>query len=229
MENSIKYKVPGGKLLMVRAAWNEKITKLELLGDFFVHPEEALNEIEGLLVGMRADSDEAELSNMILQFVEQNGVTLIGLHPGCDSKGGQDGGGGMRWRFVELEARDACSNMAIDQAVMEGVAERLSEPTIRFYRWLPSAVSIGRFQSMKEEVDIGKCAELGISCVRRITGGGAVYHDYDGEITYSVIAPERCFPKGIRESYALICGWVVSGLSNIGIRGGVCADKRYNR
>jgi lipoate-protein ligase A len=124
----------------------------------------------------------------------------------------------MRWRFIELETRDACFNMAIDQAVMEGVANGLSEPTIRFYRWLPSAVSIGRFQSMKDEVDISRCNELGVSYVRRITGGGAVYHDYEGEVTYSVIAPEGCFPKGIRESYAFICNWVVSGLSNIGIK-----------
>ncbi len=124
----------------------------------------------------------------------------------------------MRWRFVELETRNAASNMAIDHAVMEGIAKETSEPTIRFYRWQPSAVSIGRFQSMNDEVDVARCRELGVSCVRRITGGGAVYHDYEGEITYSVIAPEDAFPKGIRESYAFICGWVIAGLANIGIR-----------
>ena len=124
----------------------------------------------------------------------------------------------MRWRFIALEARNAGSNMAVDQAVMEGVAKGLSEPTIRFYRWQPSAVTIGRFQSMMDEVDVGRCAEAGVSYVRRITGGGAVYHDYEGEITYSVIAPESCFPKGIRESYAFICAWVVSGLAGVGIK-----------
>jgi lipoate-protein ligase A len=124
----------------------------------------------------------------------------------------------MRWRFIELEARDASFNMAIDQAVMESVASGSSDPTIRFYRWLPNAVSIGRFQSMNDEVDVGKCKELGVSYVRRITGGGAVYHDYDGEITYSVIAPQEYFPKGIRESYAVICDWVVAGLSSVGIK-----------
>ena len=62
----------------------------------------------------------------------------------------------MRWRFIALEARNAGSNMAVDQAVMEGVAKGLSEPTIRFYRWQPSAVTIGRFQSMMDEVDVGQ-------------------------------------------------------------------------
>lgn len=124
----------------------------------------------------------------------------------------------MRWRVVELETRDAYFNMGIDQAVMEGLAEQASEPTIRFYRWLPSAVSIGRFQSMEGEVDIERCRELGISYVRRMTGGGAVYHDHAGEITYSVIAPEKLFPAGIRESYSFICAWIISGLAELGIK-----------
>ena len=86
LENSVKYKVPGGKLLIVKAAWNDRITKLELLGDFFVHPEEALNGIEGLLVGVKVNVDEAGLSGMIQQFVEQNNVTLVGLTPEAIAK-----------------------------------------------------------------------------------------------------------------------------------------------
>ncbi len=123
----------------------------------------------------------------------------------------------MRWRFVRLETRDAYSNMAIDNALLEGVRDGTSPPTIRFYRWLPSAVSIGNFQSMHDEVDIERCRQLGISYVRRITGGGAVYHDNEGEITYSVIAPEELFPKNIIESYRAICGSIISGLSLLSI------------
>ncbi len=123
----------------------------------------------------------------------------------------------MMWRVIRLETRDAYSNMAVDNAIMDGQRSRTSPPTIRFYKWNPSAVSIGCFQSMNEEVNVEKCKELGVSYVRRITGGGAVYHDTDGEITYSVIAPESEFPKNIIESYKLICGWVISGLANIGI------------
>ncbi|MDE1860080.1 MAG: lipoate--protein ligase family protein, partial [Candidatus Micrarchaeota archaeon] len=92
-----------------------------------------------------------------------------------------------------------------------------SAPTMRFYRWDPSAVSIGRFQSMKKEVNTDTCKELGVEWVRRITGGGAVYHDLNGEITYSIIAPEGMFPKGIRESYSFICGWIIKGLKGLGI------------
>lgn len=123
----------------------------------------------------------------------------------------------MKWRVVRLEARDAYSNMAIDNALIEGVRDGTSERTIRFYRWSPSAVSIGCFQGMNDEVNVERCRELGVSCVRRITGGGAVYHDTNGEITYSVIAKESELPKSIIGSYRLICGWVISGLSTLGI------------
>ena len=54
--------------------------------------------------------------------------------------------------------------------------------TLRFYRWNPSVVSIGYFQSMKNEVDIQACDKRKIDYIRRITGGGAVYHDTNGEL-----------------------------------------------
>jgi lipoate---protein ligase len=123
----------------------------------------------------------------------------------------------IEWRVIALEEHDAYKNMAIDESILDHVKINVSRPTMRFYRWNPSAVSIGRFQSMRDEVNIQKCKELGITPVRRITGGGAVYHDYSGELTYSIIAPQSEFPSGIRESYALICGWVIGGLKNVGI------------
>ena len=118
----------------------------------------------------------------------------------------------MNWRVINLEVHDAYANMGIDESIMESVRDNVSAPTIRFYRWKPSAVSIGTFQSMEKEVNVQKCNELGVNYIRRITGGGAVYHDFNGEITYSVIAPLSYFPQGIRESYKCICDWIISGL-----------------
>lgn len=122
------------------------------------------------------------------------------------------------WRVIPLHITDAYTSMGIDEAVSEAVGKGISKPTIRFWRWQPSAVSIGYFQSMNDEVDINKCKELGVDIVRRISGGGAVYHDYEGELTYSVIAPEGILPKGITESYHEICGWITKGLGNVGIK-----------
>ena len=123
----------------------------------------------------------------------------------------------MKWRVVELETHDAYLNMALDEAVSEDIMNGSSPPTIRFYTWKPGAVSIGYFQSMKDEVNLDTCRELGIDCIRRWTGGGAVYHDAKGEITYSLIAPASLFPKNIIRSYEMICGWIVNGLKTLGI------------
>jgi len=83
------------------------------------------------------------------------------------------------------------------------------------YGWKPSAVSIGYFQGLEEEVDLAVAQKEGVSVVRRITGGGAVFHD--AELTYSFVTRE--FEENILDSYRQICGAVLSGLKTIGIEG----------
>ncbi len=124
----------------------------------------------------------------------------------------------IKWRVIALEEHDAFTNMALDEAASEIIASGNAAPTIRFYTWKPSAVSIGCFQSMEDEIDLEVCKQQGVDAVRRRTGGGAVYHDNFGEITYSVIAPEALFPKNIIESYKVICGWVIDSLALLGLQ-----------
>ncbi|MFH0737246.1 MAG: biotin/lipoate A/B protein ligase family protein [Candidatus Micrarchaeota archaeon] len=122
----------------------------------------------------------------------------------------------MNWRVILFSEYDAFMNMAIDEAVSGSVAAG-GPPTIRFYGWNPSAVSIGYFQSLEAEVDTDRCLLEGVDVVRRRTGGGAVYHDRSGEITYSVIGKEELFPKDILASYRLICGHIIDSLASLGI------------
>jgi lipoate-protein ligase A len=123
-----------------------------------------------------------------------------------------------RWRLMPFQMNSAAVNMAIDEAIAESISFNESNPTIRFYGWQPSAVSIGCFQSMVDEVDLGSCKRLGIDIVRRRTGGGAVYHDTAGEITYSVICPESMMDRDIGASYREVCGWVVHTLAEVGLQ-----------
>ncbi|MFW9808557.1 MAG: biotin/lipoate A/B protein ligase family protein [Candidatus Thorarchaeota archaeon] len=125
------------------------------------------------------------------------------------------------FRFIDLETHDAYTNMAIDESIMLAMKDGEAQPTLRLYRWNPSAVSIGTFQSMADEVDIEFCRSNNVDYIRRITGGGAVYHDYEGEITYSIIMPRRhrLSPDDILESYRLLCGGIVQALKILGIEG----------
>ncbi len=122
-------------------------------------------------------------------------------------------------RFLDLSTQNAYINMAIDEAILRSIKEGRVPPTLRLYRWNPSAVSIGTFQGMKEEVDLEYCAKNDIDYIRRITGGGAVYHDFDGEITYSILLPRghRLAPDDILHSYRVLCSGVVKGLEQLGI------------
>ena len=122
-----------------------------------------------------------------------------------------------KFRIIPFQYFNAFTNMAIDEAIMESVRGGNSLPTIRFYGWEPSAVSIGIFQGIKNEVNLEETAKAGIDVVRRLTGGGAVYHDILGEVTYSLIAPLDLFPTKIIESYRLICDDIVHALNLLGI------------
>lgn len=107
----------------------------------------------------------------------------------------------------------ATYNMAKDLALLE----KCQVPVLRLYSWSPSAVSIGRFQSLNDEVDVQKCKEKKVSVVRRVTGGGAVFHD--AEVTYSVCIPvqENLVSTDITKSYKEICGAVMRGLKILGV------------
>jgi lipoate-protein ligase A len=67
---------------------------------------------------------------------------------------------------------------------------------LRFYRWQPSALSFGKNQVPENEIYLDTCEQLGIDVVRRISGGGTVYHDFEGEVTYSVVAKTADFGTG---------------------------------
>ncbi|MHB1419640.1 MAG: lipoate--protein ligase family protein [Bacillota bacterium] len=123
----------------------------------------------------------------------------------------------MYWRLIITRGLDACTNMAIDEAILSHLIDGSAPPTIRFYTWDPPAVSIGYFQDMEAEVDRESCQEEGCQWIRRITGGRAVLHDQ--EVTYSVVAREEhpLLPGGIEDTYLRISACLVAGLSYLGV------------
>lgn len=122
------------------------------------------------------------------------------------------------WRLLKLETHDAFMNMAIDEAVLTAKIDNRVPNTLRLYCWKPSAVSIGKFQVIENEVQVDNCKKLGVDVVRRITGGGTVYHDAENEITYSVVADKASLEtQDIAAVYAKIYAGLVETLRILGI------------
>lgn len=61
-----------------------------------------------------------------------------------------------------------------------------------FYVNRPSVI-VGRNQQIEAEVNVAFCKENDIEIVRRISGGGTVYHDY-GNINYAFICNRKTIP-----------------------------------
>jgi lipoate-protein ligase A len=121
------------------------------------------------------------------------------------------------WRLLKTGLADGATNMAIDEAILWAVAEGESRPTLRFYGWQPPCLSIGYSQSLADQVDVDRCREAGIDCVRRPTGGRAILHT--DELTYSVVAPqtEPRVAGGVVESYRRLSAGLVAGLRALGV------------
>ncbi len=116
------------------------------------------------------------------------------------------------WRLLDTGYRDGATNMAIDEAILRGVAEQVAPPTLRFFGWQPACVSLGYAQPFAE-VDTERCRADGVEWVRRPTGGRAILHT--DELTYSVVLPQddpRAF-GGVVESYRHLSGGLMAGLT----------------
>jgi lipoate-protein ligase A len=122
------------------------------------------------------------------------------------------------WRLIPTETHNAFMNMAIDEAILQSRLNNLTPNTIRFYQWQPSAVSIGKNQNPTETVYVDNCRKLGVDLIRRNSGGGTVFHDSKGELTYSVTASTRdLHASDITEVYTSIYAAVTDALRLLGI------------
>jgi lipoate-protein ligase A len=121
------------------------------------------------------------------------------------------------FRLLNTGRQGGFYNMGLDLAILEGVAGGDAPPTLRFYGWDPPAVSVGYFQAPEEEVDLRACEDRGVAVVRRITGGGAVFHN--AELTYSIImgADHPLAENDLQASYRRLCAGIVEGLAILGV------------
>lgn len=124
----------------------------------------------------------------------------------------------LPWRLIPERPLPPALNVALDEVLIDQAAAGESPPALRFWRWTDPAVIIGRCQSVANEVDRDAAAVTGVQVVRRMTGGGAMFLQPHGAITYSLVLPESAVAGlSIRQSYEACDAWVVRGLWELGV------------
>ena len=121
-----------------------------------------------------------------------------------------------RARLIPFELRSGNENMAADELLLDCFA-RSGRPVLRLYGWRPPAVSLGRYQRT-DCLDIEACQADGVDIVRRITGGGAIYHD--AELTYAVVCADSDGtgrPPAVAESYTRVNDIVIGMYRALGV------------
>ena len=114
--------------------------------------------------------------------------------------------------FVPNENNDPRINLAIETYLLK--EKPLDEPILLFYINEPSII-IGRNQNTIEEINKEYVEENGIHVVRRLSGGGAVYHDF-GNLNFSFIMPDD--GNSFRD-FAKLTQPIIQALHELGVAG----------
>ncbi|MGW1428307.1 lipoate--protein ligase family protein [Streptomyces sp. NPDC002431] len=220
-----EYKVPGGKLVVVDLEVEDGVLReVRVAGDFFLEPDEAILAIDGALEGAPASTDAAGLAARITAALPESAVML-----GLTAEGV---GIAVRralahatewsdydWQLIHEPPQSPALHMALDEVITTEVAAGRRPPTLRVWEWDSPAVIIGSFQSLRNEVDPGGVERHGVTVVRRVSGGGAMFVEPGNTITYSLSVPEALVSGlSFADSYAYLDDWVLGALGDMGIR-----------
>lgn len=122
------------------------------------------------------------------------------------------------WQLIPARPTEPHMNLALDEVLTAQVGKGMRPPTLRIWGWNRRCIVLGRFQSVRNEVNEANAARHEVQLVRRISGGGAMFIEPEGAITWSIYAPESMV-RGMTfaESYAFFDSWVVEALRGLGV------------
>ncbi len=111
--------------------------------------------------------------------------------------------------FYRTGSTDPHFNLAFEEYTVRAAGD---ETVFMLWQNSPSVI-IGRNQNAFAEIDIAFAEAHGIPAVRRLTGGGAVYHDL-GNVNYTFVAPAK---DGAVLDYAGFCAPLIDALRTLGV------------
>lgn len=104
-------------------------------------------------------------------------------------------------------------NAYFNQAAEEYLIDNFDEDIVMLWR-NDNTVVVGKNQNTIEEIDAQYVRDNGINVVRRLTGGGAVFHDL-GNVNYTIIQTYR---EGLFSNYEYFTEMVRDFLQGLGVR-----------
>lgn len=133
------------------------------------------------------------------------------------------------WRLIDQGPLDGPGNMAFDEALLDCFDPQNSLPVLRLYGWDPPALSLGRYQDAAQALDLDRCAAEGIQVVRRMTGGGIIYHA--AELTYSIVCAPAHIGEGagVKEGFRKLCGFLIGTYGRLGLDAAFAIDRNHDR
>jgi lipoate-protein ligase A len=114
--------------------------------------------------------------------------------------------------LIDLEPRDPRLGLATDEALLESVRGG-GEDAVRLWVNGP-AVVVGRSQTVADEVDLDFAKDHGIPILRRVSGGGTVYH-YPGNLNASVVLHDGRRIGSVRDAFRFFGSTIAAALGDV--------------
>ncbi len=114
--------------------------------------------------------------------------------------------------LIDLDPADPRRGLAIDEALLESVRGE-GQDAVRLWA-NDRAVIVGRSQSVSDEVDVGLAARSGVPVLRRISGGGTVYH-YSGNLNVSIVLRDGRRIGSVGRTFRFLGGAIAAGLAGV--------------
>ncbi len=111
--------------------------------------------------------------------------------------------------YLDLTTTDPAFNLAAEEYVFD----RLPKDRMYVMLWRnDNAIIIGKHQNTHAQINETFVREHGIRVVRRLSGGGAVYHDL-GNLNFTIIADAQASTL----DFGRFCGIIVRALARLGV------------
>ncbi|MCU0666698.1 MAG: lipoate--protein ligase family protein [Candidatus Omnitrophica bacterium] len=113
-----------------------------------------------------------------------------------------------KFKLIRSGLQSASFNMALDEKIFNQYLEDRI-PVFRVYGWKNPSFTYGFSQTPDDEINLDRCIACNVEVVKRITGGGILFHWH--EITYSFACSKEDInePEGLLVGYRSICRFLL--------------------